>query len=402
MKVLVVSQYFWPESFRIVEVVESLRELGCTITVLTGQPNYPKGEVFPGYKSMGAGLQLHPSGYEIYRVPIVPRGKASATALAANYLSFIITASICGSWLLRKHKFDVVFVYGTSPITQAIPAMLIAALKRAKLITWVQDLWPESLEATGFVRNQHILAIVRHVVQWIYSRCDLLLVQSEAFFPAVRAMSGNTPLQFHPNPGELAFQRANPSHPPALILEKSFNVVLAGNLGTVQGLETVLNCAECLQHLSDIHFVLVGSGSRSGWLEDEVERRGLLNVRLPGRFEAAEMPYIFAQASVLLVTLTKNIFMAKTVPSKIQTYLAAGKPIIASLDGEAARIVVDSGAGLACPAEDCQALTRALLELRALPRDELERMGEAGKAYYEEHFEPTRLAKKLLNIFSEA
>lgn len=401
MRVLVLSQYYWPESFRINEVVESLRCVGCHITVLTGQPNYPQGEVFDGYHAGGFGAQPHDLGYSIYRVPLVPRGQGGAIGLLVNYLSFVLSASVLGPWLLRKQHFDVVFVYAPSPIIQAIPAAWLAFIKDAKLVTWVQDLWPESLEATGFVRNRRVLALVAMLVRWIYRRCDLLLVQSQAFIAPVQAMAGKTPVQYHPNPGELAFGQAGLLGPPALVLAPGFNVVFAGNLGTVQALGTVLDAAELLLPHADVRIVLVGSGSRSEWLKQEVVRRQLGNVQLAGRFATEAMPGILAQASVLLVSLVRSSIMSQTVPSKVQAYLAAGKPIIASLDGEGARVVDESGAGLACPAEDAAALAQAVLRLRAMPPDELQRMGEVGQIYYKQHFDPAVLATKLMQHFSQ-
>lgn len=401
MRVLVLSQYYWPESFRINEVVESLRCAGCQITVLTGQPNYPLGEVFDGYYAGGIKVQQHDLGYSIYRVPLVPRRRGGAIGLVANYLSFVLSASVLGPWLLRKQRFDVVFVYAPSPIIQAIPAVWLAFLKRAKLVTWVQDLWPQSLEATGFVRNRRVLDMVAVLVRWIYRHCDLLLVQSQAFVPPVKAMAGKTQVQYHPNPGELAFGQAGSSRLSALLLEPGFNVVFAGNLGTVQALGTVLDAAELLRPHVDVRIVLVGSGSRSEWLRQEVVRRQLCNVQLAGRFPTEAMPGILAQASALLVSLARSPIMSQTVPSKMQAYLAAGKPIIASLDGEGARVLEASGAGVACPSEDAAALAEAVLRLRAIPLAELQRMGEAGQIYYKQHFDPAVLAEKLLQHFTK-
>lgn len=400
MRVLILSQYFWPESFRINEVVDSLRGQGWHVTVLTGQPNYPHGKVFEGYQAGGCGEQRHDSGYSIYRVPLITRGRGRAIGLVANYLSFVLSASVLGPWLLRKQHFDVVFVYAPSPIIQVVPAVWLAFLKRAKLVTWVQDLWPQSLEATGFVRNQRVLDMVAVLVRWIYRRCDLLLVSSEAFLATVKAMAGETPVQYHPNPGEMTFDQTALQTPSSLVLAPGFNVVFAGNLGTVQALGTVLDAAELLQRHADVRIVLVGSGSRSNWLQQEVLRRQLRNVQLAGRFAPEAMPAILAQASVLLVSLVCSPIMSQTVPSKIQAYLAAGKPVIASLDGEGARVIEASGAGIACPAEDAAGLAEAVLQLRALPDGDLQRMGTAGRTYYTQHFAPAVLAVKLVQHFT--
>jgi glycosyltransferase involved in cell wall biosynthesis len=399
MKVLILSQYFWPETFRINEVAQSLRDAGCEVSILTGQPNYPGGVVFKGYRALATGSEEF-AGCSVYRVPLAPRGDANAIRLAVNYLSFVVGASLLGPWLLRGQRFDVIFVYGISPILQAVPGVLLRRTTGAALVTWVQDLWPQSLEVTGFMRNRRALAVVAHVVRWIYRRSDLLLVQSQGFLPLVRAMSGKTPVEYHPNPGELAFH-AEPAGAPALILETAFNVVFAGNLGTVQALDTVLVAAKLLRGAPAVRFVLIGSGSRGEWVQQEVHRLGLTNVQMPGRFAPEQMPAILAQASALLVSLARDPIMSQTVPSKIQAYLAAGRPIIASLDGEGASIVSQAGAGIACPAEDPAALAEAVCKLQSLPMHELQRMGQSGRGYYEQHFEPGALARRLSQRFAE-
>jgi glycosyltransferase involved in cell wall biosynthesis len=183
------------------------------------------------------------------------------------------------------------------------------------------------------------------------------------------------------------------------VLDSGFNVVFAGNLGTVQSLDTLLDVAERLRAVPRIRFVLVGSGSRGGWVKSEVERRRLENVQLAGRFAASDMPGILAQASVLLVTLVRSPTMSQTIPSKIQAYLAAGRPIIASLDGEGAEIIREAGAGLSVPAEDAGALADAILRLHALDDSERSRMGEAGRTFYRTHFDPDILAQRLIADF---
>jgi glycosyltransferase involved in cell wall biosynthesis len=402
MKVLVITQYFWPETFRINEVVESLRQVGCSVSVLTGQPNYPDGKIFPGHRAWGVGREVHASGCTVFRVPIAPRGPSTAWRLAVNYLSFVVSASLLGSWLLRGQRFDVIFVYGISPILQAVPGILLRRSKRATLVTWVQDLWPQSLEVTGFVRNRWLLSRVAALVRWIYRRSDLLLVQSQAFIPIVQAMVGGTPVRYHPNPGELSFNQVAVANDSCVAFEPGFNVVFAGNLGSVQGLDTVLDAAELLLEHLNIHIVFVGSGSRGNGLMQEVARRGLRNVRFAGRMPPQAMPSILAQASALLVSLVRSPVMSQTIPSKVQAYLAAGRPVIACLDGEGARVIEEAGAGLTCAAEDAAALAQAILRMRAMSEAELQRMGEAGRCYYQKHFDPAALAHRLMQHFQEA
>jgi len=401
MRVLILSQYFWPETFRINEVAQSLRQAGCEVSVLTGQPNYPDGVTFQGYRAFAMGREEF-AGCSVYRVPLAPRGRAGAVRLAVNYLSFVLGASLLGPWLLRGQRFDVIFVYGISPILQAVPGIRLRRSTRGRLVTWVQDLWPQSLEVTGFVRNRGLLNCVARIVRWIYRRSDLLLVQSRAFIPVVEAMSGGTPVRYHPNPGELSFSQPAVAAPAGVTdFEPGFNVVFAGNLGTVQALDTLLAAAELLLPNREVHFVLVGSGSRGNWLMQEVERRKLVNVRFVGRLAPEAMPAVLAKASVLLVSLVRSSIMSQTIPSKIQAYLAAGRPIVACLDGEGARVVEEAGAGVTCPAEDANALARSILQLQALPPEQLSQMGNAGRCYYQKHFEPERLARELMERFTE-
>ena len=398
MRVLVVSQYFWPETFRINEVVLSLRDAGAEVTVLTGKPNYPEGRVFDGWRSRGL-VRERWQGIDVLRVPMRPRGRANAVGLALNYLSFAASGALLGPWLLRGRRFDVVFAYGNSPLTQVVPALALKTLRRVPVALWVQDLWPQSLQATGFVRNAALLKAVEWMVRLLYRGTDLLLVQSRAFVGEVARLADARKVVYHPNPGELALQATGPAGEPPFAFADAFNVVFAGNLGTAQAVPTIVEAAERLRERSDVRLVLVGAGSLGGWLRDEVARRGLANVDLPGRFPPETMPAVYARASALLVTLAAEDAFRMTVPSKVQAYLAAGRPLVASLDGEGARVVEESGAGLCVPAQDAAALAAAIGRLADASPEARDAMGRRGRAYYLEHFEPDRLARRLLELF---
>ena len=399
MNVLVFSQHFWPESFRINDVAQSLRAAGHEVTVLTGQPNYPGGAVYPGYRAGATGVERW-DGIDVHRVPLAPRGANSARRLVLNYLSFIFSSALFGAWRLRGQRFDVVFVYASSPLLQTIGALVLARLKGCAIVTWVQDLWPESLQATGYIRNPRVLAIIAAVVRGIYKRQDLVLVQSPGFEGPVRALAPTAlPVRVHPNPSE---DQPDDHAPAALKLPPGFNIVFAGNLGMAQALDAVLDAAERLRDLAELRFVLVGSGQRSAALAQAVAARNLTNVMLPGRFEPAQMPAILAQARALLVSLVDDPAMALTVPSKIQSYLAAGKPVIAALHGEGARVVDEAGAGVACAADDGAALAAAVRRLHAMGEAERAAMGEAGRRYHDEHYAPAVLTPRLVAHLQDA
>lgn len=399
MRILVYSQHFWPESFRINDVVLSLHAAGHEVTVLTGQPNYPGGEVFPGYRAASTGVERW-GDITVHRVPLVPRGANSARRLVLNYLSFIFSSVIFGAWRLRGLRFDVVFVYASSPLLQVISATVLARLKGCAIVTWVQDLWPQSLQATGYVRSPRMLAAVAAVVRWIYAQQHLVLVQSPGFVSPVRALAPpDLPVRVHPNPAEA--QRISVGAA-TLTLPAGFNIVFAGNLGTAQALDSVLDAAELLRDLPGLRFVLVGSGQRSGWLAEQVRTRELGNVLLPGRYAPDQMPAILAQAQALLVSLVDDPAMALTVPSKVQSYLAAGKPVVAALRGEGASVVAEAGAGVACAAGDGAALAQAVRHLHAMPEAERAAMGAAGRRYHDEHYASAVLTPRLVAHLRDA
>lgn len=399
MKVLVVSQYFWPEGFRINDVVSSLVERGCVVTVLTGQPNYPEGKIYPGYRALGSSRQTHANGAQVVRIPLLPRGKGSGLRLALNYLSFVASGVLVAPWTLRKREFDVIFVYAISPITQAIPAMLLRRTKCAALVVWVQDLWPQSLEVTGFVQSKTILGLVDALTRWIYRHCDRLLVQSQSFVATVQAMSGSVPVAYHPNPGEPV--RLDDALP-AVSLPQGFNLVFAGNIGNAQAPETILAAAHQLQDLVDLNIVMIGSGSRLNWLQDEAVRLGVTNMHFLGRFPPEDVLPILHQASALLITLGKGDILAQTIPSKLGTYLAAGRPIVGALNGEGADIIAKAEAGVSCAAEDVDGLVAAVRNVYHLPQETRRAMGVSGQQYYSNNFEPGRLADNLIEQFAIA
>ncbi len=395
MKLLVVSQYFWPENFRINDVVKALSEKGVEVEVLTGKPNYPRGEMFSGYREWGCQRETH-DGINITRIPLLAR-RSGGFRLALNYLSFVISGLFFAPWMLRNKKFDAIFIYAPSPILQAMPAIFLGWLKGCSVVLWVQDLWPESLSATGHVNNSVVLKSVELVVRFIYRHTDLLLVQSPAFVAPVRALASDTPIAYYPNSVDDDFAKpATFATPVVAGLGEGFSVMFAGNIGVAQAVGVIAEAASLLREYTDIHFVVLGDGNSREWLLNEAQQRGLTNLHLPGRFPVETMPGFMQKASALLVTLADQPIFAVTVPSKVQAYLAAGRPIIACLNGEGANLITEAGAGLATPAEDAKALADTILLLYRLSPDERKRMGENGRRYYQEHFDHERLIDQLI------
>lgn len=402
MKILIVSQYYWPENFLINDLSVFLSEKDLDVTVLTGKPNYPSGAVFGGYRAWGLQRELR-NGVTILRVPIYARGQQSRIKLALNYISFVLSASLMGIWALRKQQFDLIFVYAPSPLLQALPAALLAYLRRIPLVVWVQDLWPESLSATGHVKNGLILKGVSTLVKLIYQSCDMVLVQSKAFVDRVAFYTDRRKIRYYPNlyAAEKGQQPSEKAQVLAAEIAGCFSAVFAGNLGTAQSLETIIGAAKILQTRQEIMFYIIGSGSRGEWLEQEVLKLGLKNIRICGRFEASDMPTLLDAASCLLVTLAAEDIFALTVPSKLQAYLSAGRPVVAALNGEGARILEEAQAGIAVSAQDEKALAVSIATIADLPADERTAMGLRGSLYFRQNFSAPTLTTTLISHFRE-
>jgi glycosyltransferase involved in cell wall biosynthesis len=402
VKLLILSQYFWPEHFPINDVVDGLASRGHAVTVYTGLPNYPAGHLFEGYGYFGPFTQEH-NGVQVRRVPMLPRGGGGGVRLSLNYLSHAFMATILAP-LAARGRFDAILVYQPSPMTIGIPARALRALKGAPLLFWVQDLWPETLSATGAVRSPAILALVDRVVKWVYRGCDRVLVQSEAFVSPVEAHGvPRERIRYLPNSAEGLYRKLEPKKddPEAAELPPGFRVVYAGNIGAAQDLGTILAAADRLRGETRIQWIVIGDGRRRAWVESEVKRRSLANVHLLGQRPSSSMPRYFAHADVLLATLARQPIFAYTIPSKIQSYLACGRPVIAAMDGEGGRVVRNAGAGWAVPAEDPDALADAVRAASCLARSELDAMGNRGEAWFREHFEREMLLSRLEGFLQE-
>lgn len=403
MKILLLSQYFWPESFIINDVVRTLHEQGHEVVVATGKPNYPDGKVFEGYRAWGLQRERYQDNIEVLRVPLWPRGEGGAKNLILNYLSFVAAGLLFLPWMLRKHEFDAILVFAPSPLTQVIPAVLLKWLKKAKLALWIQDLWPESLSATGFVKSPQLLKAVGWMVKAVYRHCDTLLVQSRAFIEPVARYAAREKIRYYPNSMDVRPQAASVAIPKDLsdLLEQHFCVVFAGNLGTAQALETLAQAATHLRDDPDIRLVLVGSGSRLAWLQAQKQACGLDNLILPGRFPVEAMPQVFERSAALLVSLNDEEVFSQTIPSKVQSYLAAGRPIIACMNGEGARVVCEAKAGFASPAEQVLPLVTTIRRMKALGLAEREAMGQAGRVYFNENFKMDVQVAQLIQFLQD-
>lgn len=366
-----------------------LRERGHIVTVFTAIPNYPSSRFFPGYGYFRK-LRENYFGIKVLRVPQAPRGGGGKVRLAINYLSFTLSMSLLAP-LVCRGEYDLIFVWESSPVTIGLPALVLKKTKSAPIMFWVQDLWPESLTATGAVKSPLVLRWVDELVRFIYRGCDRVLVQSRAFSPRVEKQ-GVEPrrILYFPNCAE-DFYRPVDVEPDAIERKEmpdGFRILFAGNIGAAQDFGTILAAAERLKGYPEIHWVIMGDGRMRSWVEDEIRERELgRTVHLLGRRPPEAMPRYFSLVDVLLVTLRKEPIFTLTIPTKVQSYLACARPILAALEGEGARIIEEAEAGLSVAPEDPGALAEAALALYRTPETERNAMGLRGRKYSESHFE---------------
>lgn len=402
MKILVVTQYFYPENFKINDLVQSLVQRGYKVDVLTGLPNYPSGKWYDGYGLTTIGEYAW-EGARIYRVPMMPRFSSKGWQLAINYFSFAYIASILGPFMCRG-DYDRIFVYEPSPFTVGFPAIVMRKIKSAPVVFWVQDLWPESLSATGAVKSGWILKLVGFMVRRIYRSCDHVLVQSRGFVePAIRAGADPHRISYFPNWAE-DFYIPKQASSTTVPIPDGFKIMFAGNMGAAQSLDTIIEAMTVLKDkVEDINWIMIGDGRRKQWMQDRVKKLGLDDtVIFAGRQPAEHMPEYFAHADIMLATLADEEIFSYTVPAKIQTYMACGRPLVVALNGEGNRIVQESGAGYAVAAGDGRALANAILDFYHKSEEERAVMGKAALEYSELHFNKQYLITELEKILENA
>ena len=395
MKVLIVTQYFWPENFIINDIALGLKEKGHNVEILTGKPNYPSGKFYVGYSNYNKQIEYW-NGIKIHRSLLIPRGSGKGLSLFLNYISFAIFASV--RILFIRSKFDKVLVFEPSPITVGIPAIFAKFKFKAPIYFWVQDLWPASLTAAGGIKNKQIIKVINWLTVLIYKHSVKILVQSKAFIPyIVNQKVDFNKLIYFPNSTAKSYKYKIPDSHILSTLPIGFKIMFAGNIGEAQSFDTLLLTAKMLKEESVlVYWLILGDGRLKEYVKKKIIEFELEdNFRLLGSFASDIMSDYFSCADVLLASLKKDPIFSLTIPSKIQSYLATGKPIITNLDGEGSRIVEEAKAGFTSNAEDPNDLRLAIKKALTLPHHELMELGKNGRMYFEKEFETDQLIDKL-------
>jgi glycosyltransferase involved in cell wall biosynthesis len=403
MRILLLTQWFDPEpAFKGLAFARELSARGHEVEVLTGYPNYPGGALYPGYRIHSFDREMM-DGVRVVRVPLYPSHDRSRVGRAVNYLSFAASASAFGRILTRAP--DVIYAYHP-PATIGLPAAVIGRLCRAPVVLDVQDLWPDTLTATGMVNGRRALWLVGRLCSWNYRRAARIVVLSPGFRRALEGRLVPT--------GKLRViynwcdERGAASASPAAALasrfgfEGRFNIVFAGTMGFAQALDAVLGAAErCRERRPDIQFVFVGGGVDKDRLERLAVEKRLPNVRFLPRQSSSEIGTTLALADGLLVHLRDHPLFRITIPSKTQAYLFAGRPIIMAVRGDAADLVKAAGAGVLANPEDPESIADAALSLAAMPAAQHEALGRNGAEYYRRHLSIREGVSRFEEVFEE-
>jgi glycosyltransferase involved in cell wall biosynthesis len=408
MDILFLTQFYWPEArtapTNLAAMAEDLQSKGHRVTVITGFPNHPFGKVYSGYK-------IRPwqweeiRGVRVLRLPLFPDHSTSSIRRAFNYGSFALSASTLGVLHSLDLKTDVLYVY-LPPLTMSIPAVILRRLLKAPIVYWITDLWPESLTAARSNLDSRMYRLIWNIANWAYANAETICVNSPGFRRNLirkGVLEDRIRVVYDWADEDLFF----PVQPDANLSQSTgltgkFNVVYGGNLGTVQGLETVLAAAEQLVDVSDIQIVFIGDGNAEQELKQQVADKHLSNVRFIPRQPMEEIHRFFALADVLLVHLKRKPIFELQIPSKTIAYLACGRPILCAVPGAAATVVREAGAGIVCPSEEPRAMAESIRELYMMPRAKREAMGQRGRQAYLQKYTRQVQVDRVERILKEA
>lgn len=393
MRILVVSQYYYPENFRINDICAELQARGHEVHVLTGLPNYPGGEYFSGYSRQGPFEEEH-QGVRIHRVPMRARG-GGRVSLVMNYLSFWRQGKKAARRMAQM-GFDICFVYEVSPITQILPATRVKKLAGIPLVTYMTDLWPENVQYAGGINNRLILAPIGWMADYIYRRCDEILTSSNGFKRAIenRGHPGEK-IHFWPQYAEDFYRPCPRDAALDAELPQGFRLMFTGNLGFSQGLDVLIEAAALLD-MDDLRVILVGGGRAEQQLRELVQQRGLeQRVHFHAPIPAEQVPAMLACADAAVLMIRDTPAFAMTLPAKLQSYFACGLPVLGSISGEAAEVLAQSGGGMAARPSDAAAFAELVREFRALPEAEKQAMGQRARSYFLQNYDRKRLIDDL-------
>lgn len=398
--ILVISQYFHPEQFRINDICEEWIRRGYKVTVITGIPNYPQGKFYKGYNFFKKRKETC-RGVEIIRISLIPRGKSSVM-LVLNYFSFVVSGFF---WkVFTRIKADCVFIFEVSPMTQALPGVWYARKRKVPCFLYVQDLWPENVEIITGISNKRIISAIGKMVDHIYAGCSWIFTTSEGFMKSIH--DRGVPLEkivYWPQYAEDFYMPMAKEKIPEIPNDGSVNIIYTGNIGYAQGLDILPKTAAILKEKNigkKIRFVIVGDGRYKNEMIQIVESLELQEMfYFVDKQPAMRIPVFIAACDLAFLSLTDSKLFEMTIPAKLQSYMACGIPILASAAGETDKIIHASNSGFCSQPGNPELLARNIIELAGRSREGLKKLGSNGRNYYERHFDKNTLLNEMDQYF---
>lgn len=402
MKILIVTQYIYPEPFKSTELAFELAARGYHVDVLTGIPNYPEGKYYSGYGLFKKRKEVV-NGVTFYRCMQTPRKLLpGGVGLMLNYLTFMVNATL---WVLFKfawHKrYDAIITHEPSPITQIVPACILGNLKKIPVYSWIQDIWPDALVSAGGSIGQKLAPLVGKVTDWVYRNSTKLLITSKGMAPLInRNADYSDKIIYYPQWSE--DMMADLGNMPANIenvRSENYNIMMAGSLNSGIGVPTLLALCEEMNN-DAVNFVFVGGGSEEQNMRDFVRDKGLKNVRFTGRKPFVDMPYYTQQADAMLLTLKKTEMkhLDIVVPARLQSYISGGKPVLAMIGSGATEIINEADCGYAVPAGDYKAMAEIIRTKVLTDKKGMAKKGKNGREYFEQNFTKSKCIDNLCKV----
>lgn len=405
-KVLVVSQYFWPENFRINELVLELQKRGFDVDVLTSTPNYPSGRVFNEYIQEPKKFMYY-HGIKVHRVPQISR-RSNKVSLVLNYISFVISACFYCVLNLRHNKYDLVFGVQLSPIFSMLPAILCKKLIRVPLYLWVLDIWPDSVSSGG-VKSRLIICPLKKLCKYIYSSADTLFISSRGFKSKLEEMGVYQANLVHfpqwieaDYLHELSFGMNEDCEVKTILSEWKNKVIFTftGNIGDAQDFGNVLKAVKKSSYIEEFVILLIGDGRFKGELIKRIQAEGLeKSIICLNQHPAKYMPFFYHYSDYLLISLKDIPVFANTLPGKVQSYMSSGRPIVGMINGEAKQVIDEAGCGLIAPSGDYLAFAKILDKCCNINAHERDRLGKLGQFYAFKNFRLEPLVDKIMRYF---
>lgn len=399
-RILIYTNHFSPENFKVNDIAEILSEEGNTVHVVTGIPNYPNGKIPAGYGLFSKTFERIKPNLTVRRLPLITRGSGSKLRIVINYLSYFTSTFFYTLGLSFFYKkYDIVFVHHTSPIFIAISPIFYKWIKKSQLILWDLDMWPDTLVAIGIIKSQRFVRILEKGMKWIYSNYDHILLGSEGFLKKAKSRVNAEKIQYFPNWAEKFFVDSDVEIGLNILnFPLSFTVTYAGNVGEAQDFNSVFKAMIHLKQY-EINWMIIGDGRYKNKLEKNVLLAGLNEkVHFLGNHSIEKMPSFFNKSDVMFLSLKNEEIFNMTVPAKLQAYMASGRPVVAMLSGEGAELIKKSNCGFVSESGDFMNFAEMILKLYRMSPEHRKQLGVNGELFYSNHFDIQNRKSQLSKI----